>query len=491
MARTQASAFTRFSEHESAMLRRPLTLTFAIALLGLALLGSRSVAAQEAGSSPPPERPSTDVRRFEEDWSQARHFAASDFWDPAKFVPLDSDGDYALGFGGDLRLRGEVWSAYGFGSAAENDDVYGLSRVRLHANAQLSEYFRLFVEGKSALATERLLAGQTLSRDVDALDLQNLFADLILPLWTDAELRLRIGFQELSMGSERLLSPDDWSNSRRTFDGLSFNGDLEVLRFELFCGYLVPVTKYGLNKTDTEDTLCSAAVNTELGKHSLLGFWLWREQEVPLASERVKEVRQTFGLELAGPLPTGFDAFLMGAAQVGKRGDVDVRAGHFAAELSLRTEHELHPHLAAGIEFASGDLDPLDDTAQTADALFPTSRHFLGLVGAVGRQNVVALRLSSALEPLEGLVLGLDGFVFHLARPLDALYDDDLGAVRLPQRGGASYVGSELDAVARYQMDRHASFIAAYAHVFAGDFVAQTGVSGDVDFAMFQYSYVW
>ena len=57
--------------------------------------------------------------------------------------------------------------------------------------------------------------------DVDHLDVQNAFVDLNLPLGDDADLTLRGGRQELLFGAQRLVSPLDWANTRRTFDGAS------------------------------------------------------------------------------------------------------------------------------------------------------------------------------------------------------------------------------------------------------------------------------
>src|SRR5262249_38082795 len=55
--------------------------------------------------------------------------------------------------------------------------------------------------------------------DRNAADFQNLFIDVSpfdvagTPLW------LRVGRQELLYGSQRLISPLDWANTRRTFQG--------------------------------------------------------------------------------------------------------------------------------------------------------------------------------------------------------------------------------------------------------------------------------
>ena len=84
-------------------------------------------------------------------------------------------GDAAtLSLGGQVRVRGEVWENAGFNAGA--DDEFALLRLRLHGSLRVHD-FRLFVEGKSALITDRSLAGGRRTLDVDALDLQNAFLE--------------------------------------------------------------------------------------------------------------------------------------------------------------------------------------------------------------------------------------------------------------------------------------------------------------------------
>jgi hypothetical protein len=88
----------------------------------------------------------------------------------------------------------------------------------LHADFHAGEHFRAFVMGKSALVTDRELIGGRRTVDQDEADLQDAFVDLMTTVG-DTKLLLRSGRQEMAFGKQRLISPLDWANSRRTFDG--------------------------------------------------------------------------------------------------------------------------------------------------------------------------------------------------------------------------------------------------------------------------------
>src|SRR6187397_1802880 len=58
--------------------------------------------------------------------------------------------------------------------------------------------------------------------DVNRWDLQNLLVDLKIAERDDKPVYLRVGRQELLYGSQRLVSPLDWANTRRNFEGVTF-----------------------------------------------------------------------------------------------------------------------------------------------------------------------------------------------------------------------------------------------------------------------------
>ena len=71
--------------------------------------------------------------------------------------------------------------------------------------------------------------------EVQHLDAQNLFADAVIADIDSGKLSARIGRQELLFGAQRLLSPLDWANTRRTFEGgrMTWSNDDQTTDFLL------------------------------------------------------------------------------------------------------------------------------------------------------------------------------------------------------------------------------------------------------------------
>lgn len=97
------------------------------------------------------------------------------------------------------------------------DDDFVLNRTRLFANAQLGEFFRVYAEGIDADSNGQNLPPRVI--EVNRTDMQNLFLDVKLYEDERGKLLARGGRQELLYGNQRLISPLDWANTRRTFEG--------------------------------------------------------------------------------------------------------------------------------------------------------------------------------------------------------------------------------------------------------------------------------
>ena len=178
---------------------RYVTVIVGMALLALAFVSGALPAWAQAG--PPasePQRPALQIgnaARFDEDWSVLRGVDLSttdDFWDRLKFIPLTRDGSMWLTIGGQARERGEHFRHFLFGSSEpEYTDAYLASRFRLSADLHVTPYFRMFAEGKSSFVLDRDLVGGRTTSFVDELDLQNGFADIMIPLGEHADVTLR------------------------------------------------------------------------------------------------------------------------------------------------------------------------------------------------------------------------------------------------------------------------------------------------------------
>jgi len=147
------------------------------------------------------------------------------------------------------------------------------------------------------------------------------------------------------------------------------------------------------------------------------------------------------------------------------------------------------PRLHVGFDYASGDDSNDDGDVETFNQLFPLGHAFFGYVDAVGRQNMIDLGAGVSLKPADRLTVALVDHNFWRAD--DALYNAAGGVVRAGALGSSSEVGNELDLTVKYALDRHAMVLLGYSHLFAGDFIEESGPDDDIDFAYVSVQYTF
>src|SRR6185436_5265999 len=173
-------------------------------------------------------------------------------------------------------------------------------RVLISADLRVGARVRLYIEGKSAVLTERTLPGGRRPSDADDADLQNAYLELRIP--GALPLALRAGRQELSFGKQRLVSPLDWANTRRTFEGLRSTALRGKWSLDAFWTRPVRVLKSDFNRRDSSVAFFGAYLQKKSGAAPGFDFyWFGLARPVPPGSPgAVREHRQTFGGRIAG-----------------------------------------------------------------------------------------------------------------------------------------------------------------------------------------------
>jgi len=459
-----------------------------------------TVKAQDSAAGPTEEQPSVQLPsyqnlRYQEDWSVLRGVdESSPSKRPLKFIPLNEKETVFLSIGGQARGRLETWSNFGFGGPGSRDDTFGLLRLRFHGDLIAGRHFRFFAEGKSALATSRDLPGGLRTLDVDTIALQNAFLDFSVP-FQEGSFTVRSGRQELQFGKQRLVSPLDWANTRRTFDG--FRGILKQgnWRVDGFWTRFVRTQKYSFNQNDSGSDLFGLyAIGKLPAKLAVDFYWLGldRNQNV-WGGVSGEELRHSIGARLDGPISdTPLDFDLETAYQFGDHASRDIRAFMFASQMGYRlSDLPGAPRLTFGFDYASGDEDPLYAKVNTFNQLFPLAHAYLGFIDIVGRQNIINLTPGVALKPANPLTLRFDLHFFWRADLNDAFYHAGGGIVRPGNPLLSRRLGSEMDWTLQYRMNRHTVVTGGYSHFFPGPFIKESGPAEGIHFAyiMIQYTF--
>lgn len=462
-------------------------------------------AASLAAPPPPPTlltpAPYTPVR-WNEDYSYLEDASKkSDFFDPIKYVPLGPE-DFYLSLGGQFRERYEYFSNNNFDVGPQDGDGYYLTRILLHADLHATKFFRFFVEGKSATIDDRV--GGPRGTDSDEADLEQAFFDFNLPLGAAKDnLTVRIGRQDLFYGAQRLISPLDWTNVRRTFQGIK--GAATVGKATVDAFWVNPVTITNEEPNDGNDNIGFWGVYgtyalTDLitkGDGSKVEAYFLGLNIVEGGAAAVDSDTYTIGARFSTkPKPWDFD--IEADYQFGKFGQLDTSAWSVAIEGGYTFDKvKFQPKAYIGFDIASGDDSPTDGDRNTFNQLFPLGHAYFGYIDVIARQNIVdahpgiELTLVQKQKYIQKLTARGEYHQFWRESENDAVYNAGGALLRGAGGSGEMHIGSEIDLLVNWQVDRHAALQFGYSHFFAGAFLRDTGSADDIDFVYtaFQYTF--
>lgn len=396
-----------------------------------------------------------------------------------------------LTFGGNTRLRGEFRDDFGFGDAVPgNDEEIILTRLRLNLKWTPVEWMGAFVELQDA----RIHNEDEINEDAvptifaDQLDFHQAYIDLMPDLF-EIPVRLRVGRQKLSFGTQRLVSPLEWVNTARVWDGGRLTIGDKDRSLDAFATRLVAPDNGNLNDwAKTGNRLTNSDFHGIYYSDKVLipdttveGYWLLRHE-----SDMDDEVH-TLGARGAyknGP----WDADAEAAIQFGDYGDDDHEAFMAHAGGGYTFEDYYNLRLGAAYNFGSGDDDPADGDHETFDNLYPLNHAYYGYMDFFSLQNLHNVELTAQAAVVEDLVMRIGYQAFWLVEEDDDSWYHAGAGVKRPAAGGGadSYVGSEIDLTLKYPLLERIALEFGYSHFFTGDYVEDTGPSSDADFAYLQ-----
>lgn len=458
---------------------------------------SLEVADARPADAPALRGPKYLVLHSEEDWSYLdgpEESRKKDFFDPLKWIHLTDD--LTLSIGGQFRGRLESETNRAFGGTEPAQDTIFLHRYFFHADLRYRKLARVFFEGVNAMIEDRDL--RLLGIHENRWDVHQLFLD-VRPLGEKVPLTVRFGRQELLYGKQRLVSPLDWANTRRRFDGIKIFYRDE--KFDVDAWYVKPVPidlADGLNRKPDEyreqaDFFGLYGRYKGIENHYFEPYFLALHDRGDLtnANGRVGDLSlYTLGGRIGGRTgPLDYDGELAG--QWGKFAGDTIAAWMAAADAGWTFKTlPWTPRLGVGFDWGSGDRDPTDKVHQTFNQMFPLGHGHLGYLDLFGRQNILATNVNFTFKPHKQVTTRLAWYTFWNDSKRDAIYNAGGAPTRRGRVSGTGHdVGNELDLTVKYALDVHSSFLFGYSHFWAGNFIEATGPSRDADLIYFQYQF--
>ena len=453
-------------------------------LSGLALIALCSAALQA-------QSPGFKNLRFDEDWSPLAEGVETNHLFPViKWIDLE-DG-WALSTGGMLRWRGvrEVGRSLMPASPRVND--FNLLRTRVHAELRHEDGFRAFVELIDARIYSESRAPLGIDRNHS--DVLNAFVE-----FREGDTTLRAGRFGMQKGSQRYISPLEWSNTRRRFEGVLVRQDFEGGNADFFVTH--PVNTDAQHTDHDNDSLWfSGAYLTFPDEGGGTDAYLLALNETTASLTSGSGRRGPMDLYTAGARRWGkdgqFDYETELALQFGQFAGDQIEAQSFTARAGW-SEPDLPgaPRFGFDLDWASGDSDPTDSRHETFNQLFPLGHAYLGKLDLVGRQNIVDLQPDVTFTLDERTKLKFEQHFFRLEDRRDALYNAGGAPSLVDATGGAgTQVGRELDVVLSHALESlapHAHILLGYSRFSPGDYVKTLGSQRHVDLVYTQLTFTF
>lgn len=317
-------------------------------------------------------------------------------------------------------------------------------RYLLHGDLHPGQSARFFIQLQSSLENNR--KGGPRPTDKDELDVHQLFFDLKHDFAGSDSFVLRSGRQELTYGSQRIISVREAPNVRQSFDGFRTMLRLGEMQVD---GFAVKPVKTQPHVFDDGPDHTKAL----WGTYAVLPFPLFPEANIDVYyiglfrrqasfdQGIARETRHSVGTRLwraASPFDYNFEALY----QWGSFGSGDVRAWTVASDTGYTfASLPFLPRIGLRADIASGDEDLASQDLQTFNPLFPKGAYF-SQASLIGPANFFDLNPCLDLHLSEHLVLISDWDFFWRESTHDGLYNTAVVPVRSGRTSDARFIGS-------------------------------------------------
>ncbi len=350
----------------------------------------------------------------------------------------------AIRLSGELRERVTWQSALAFDSADPDAGLFWTQRVALAADAEIAPVVRVRAALVSALIEG---SNEQSPAERNVLDLQEAFVEL-----GPETAFLRIGRQEIRLGSQRLIAVRDGTTVRRTWDGVRGHASFGKVTLDAFALRLVAVRPEGVfndGRNEGRDLAgLQASFPAPLG--SLDAYWLYTETSARSTIEGTgNDRRHSLGLRAHGEARGWFWDW-EAVYQTGRFARGDIAAWTLATKAGHRwDDRPWQPEVMLSANIASGDGDPGDGTFRTFNALYPNASYF-SENAVLGPSNFFNLHPYVTVRPREDLTVGLDLNLYWRLSRADGVYNPQGGLIRAPGGSDKRFADAALSGVVEW-----------------------------------------
>jgi alginate export protein len=457
-----------------------------------ALFGAAATpCAQAAADDEVPSRPAIQFNRWSEDWSVlADPDVPHEPFDQFKYMPLsDEDPKTYWSLGADLRERFEANDAANFGTGANRNADYVISRMEVHSDVRIASQLQFFVQLQSDFAPGKDVRSPV---DQDRLDLEEGFVAVTEPL-EGGILKLRLGRQEIGFDLQRFISVRDGPNVRQSYDAAWADYERGRWRFISFYSHPVqdrdlrpfddfssPRLAYGGFRVERQIT-ATAAVSSYLSRFT--------QENVRFLTVGGNERRDIADVRFAGT-QAHLDWDIEAMSQSGRLNQEIIRAwavGSLAGWTFATAPGS--PRVGLQVDAATGDGNPHDQELNTFNPLFPNG-YYVTLAGYTGYVNFIHVKPSLTVHPRNTLKVMLAAGLQWRETTADAVYTQPNVPVANTAGRGTPYTGTYGQLRADWSATPHVGLALELVHFDVGQTLRIAG-GHDSNYAGAEFRYAW
>lgn len=428
---------------------------------------------------------------------------------------LDAPLLESLKFGGRLRLRAEWRDPADYripgdpnlppalrraatDEATDNSD-FVLMRTRVSLDARINQTLSAFVELQDARAFGEEASPVADTADIDLRQGFLEIRDVLLEKFV-----LRLGRMEVpALGDQRLISPLDWNNVSRSFDGALaiWNPDgwwLAGFAANLREARILPAGTPPLTGDADDDWILAGLYvswrgveNHEFDVYAYvrdLSDDAFPKEQAP--ADLGPRQDGTYGARIRGKM-SAFDYSVEAAYQVGRQAGDAIRAWGGAATLGATVDLGWKVRLGGEVAAATGD-DGADGHVETFDPILPFAHFYHGHMDLVGWRNLRAGMVSLRVNPTDVWSVHVDAHWFELFAKEDFWYGAAATPIRRDPTGSAGKrLGAEVDVYVKGKLWDRMNLWFGYSRFFPGRYVDDTGFDPPGDWFFFQAEVIY
>lgn len=406
-----------------------------------------------------------------------------------KYIPLSAK--LIVSFGGEVREQLQWYNNINFGDMPptfQTQNVWQLwHRIMAHANIEAGQKTRVFVQLNS---TQRFLNNNLLTPEIEQneLSLNQAFIDYRFNKFWMA----RIGRQEMSYGSHRLITFREGPNTRLSFDGAILKYNNIKRRIDVFAISPVISQKGVFDDQSFKDVAIGIYANEKCTNalsidYYLLHFHSKRRQYNFVAGT---ENREIVGFRLFSEnQKTNYE--VEANYQFGKFNQQLIKAYGISVDVNHKILPEKSLIIGVAGNYLTGDKSRSDGQLNTYNLLY--SKPQFGLTAPIGATNMITLnpylKINAARK--SNVYLGAN-FMWRESNQ-DGTYSP--GAVELRPRpenltaSSEKQLGTLLVVETAYTINSNFSIAVDASKFFAGKYVKQTGAGKDITYYSFKASF--